>query len=129
MKSILFTLLAVMLLGLSSCSKSERISRTLNGKWKATMYEDQSIPEGTTLIYQFSRGKKGKGTGISSYVYSGFTVTTPFSYEIADEKMKYTTVDNNGVSTTAILNITKHKRKDMVFVNVSSGKTTKLEAQ
>lgn len=128
MKTTLFFLLFSAMI-FSACSKERRINRQLDGKWYATMYENIVISPQISYEFNFSKEKKGKGTGYNTISYPGFYSKTQFTYEINGETMKYMVQDSAGKIVTAHLNIVDHSKDRMVFVNLGNGKTTNLRAK
>ena len=87
MKNLFFALFALLTITLSACSKDRRINNKLEGTWKVTIYENVNMPDGSSLILTFDKGKKGKGTGTA--VGTGFFILSNFAfvYNIDNEKM------------------------------------------
>ncbi len=126
MKKILFALLAITTLSLSSCSKEQTINRQLDGSWNATIVDDVAVPSGTSVTYTFSKDKKGKGTG--TYTASGFGAfdgTYNFNYTIVDDKITWTYTNS---SVSEVYTVSDHSKKDMTFTN-TDGEKTVLEAK
>lgn len=66
----------------SSCTKVQRMSRRIDGDWKAVkLFGEDPSAQGEEWIFRFEKDKKGKGTGT-------ITVTTEFGTETY--KTRYT---------------------------------------
>lgn len=123
MKKLIFALIAVATLSLASCSKETRINNKLDGSWNVTQWENIAMPAGSSLTYEFNKGKKGAGSGKASG--TGYFVLTSydFSYQISDDKLEIlhgTTKDSYTVTEYSSNNVTLTK---------STGTVTKLEAK
>ena len=46
----------------TSCTKAGKLNRRLDGEWNLVTYDGQALPAGATVVLQFSKEKKGKGT-------------------------------------------------------------------
>lgn len=101
MKNVIFVFVAVLTIGLGSCSKDRRINKKLDGSWNVTVYENVVMPSGSSLNLTFKKGDNTSGTGTS--VGTGFFVLSNFEfiYNIDNEKMTLShgnTVDNYTIS-------------------------------
>ncbi len=123
MKKIIFALIAITMLSLSSCSKETRINNKLDGFWNVTQSDNIVMPAGSTLTLDFSKGKKGAGTGTSKGTGYFILATYDFAYQITSNKLEIlhaSTKDSYTVTEYTSQNITLTK---------SNGTISKLEAK
>jgi|GEM_PF-3292981 len=120
MKRLLFsiTTLTVFLL-ISSCHSDRRISRQLDGKWNVTKMNNQSLPGGESMTIVFSKDKKGKGTGASTYLDADYKTIRTFTYAVSDEKLTQT-YNQSGSDVDQVFTIEEHSRKKMVLLDAEN---------
>ncbi len=122
MKNLIFALVAVLTIGLTSCSKDRRINNKLDGSWKVTVYENVVMPSGSSLNLTFSKGSKGSGTGSSVgtgyFILSNFT----FIYNIDNEKLTLTSSSSADVYT-----VSEYSSKEVTLLT-PEGKKIVMEA-
>lgn len=129
MKRLLFGLLAVTALVMTSCSKDAKINRRLDGEWKVVSYDGEAPESTETETYAFTKTEKLSGTG--TYLYSSTSggssasITFPFTYTIADEKITLT-IDFGSGSESEIMEVITYEKDRMEFKD-SDGKITVLE--
>jgi hypothetical protein len=123
MKNLIFVLIAVLTIGLSSCSKDRRINNKLDGSWNVAVYEDIVMPTGSTLNLTFNKGSKGAGTGTSVgtgyFILSNFT----FIYNVADEKLTMTYG-----STVEVYAVSDYSSKEVTLLT-GEGKKIVMQAK
>ncbi|MCE3295707.1 MAG: hypothetical protein K0R65_1421 [Crocinitomicaceae bacterium] len=129
MKRLLFGLLAVTAMAMTSCSKDAKINKRLDGEWKVTSYDGEAPESGETEIYSFKKTEKLSGTGTYSYAStsggSSVSISFPFTYVIGDEKITVT-VDYGSGSDSEIFEVVTYEKDKMEFKE-SDGTITVLE--
>lgn len=125
MKRLLFGLLAVTALVMTSCSKDAKINKRLDGEWKVVSYDGQAPESGESETYTFVKTEKLSGTGTYNYTSGSATITFPFTYVIADEKITLT-VDFGSGSDSETSEVITYEKDKMEFKD-SEGKITVLE--
>lgn len=125
MKKIIFILVAVASLTLSSCSKEASINRKLDGSWKAVTVDNQAVQSGESLEITFSKDGKDNGTGTSTYSFGSTSYATSFTYTLAEDKLTSVTTVGNTTSTD-VVTVNTYTKDKIQWTN-SSGEITVLE--
>ena len=110
MKKIMFILVAVLALTVTSCSKESQINRKLDGSWTAVTYNGEAVQSGYAFDVTFSKNEKANGTGNSTYTIPGFpSVNVSFTYVLAEDKLTWTETSSSDSYTVTINTYTKDK--------------------
>lgn len=102
MKNLIFTLVAVLAIGLTSCSKDRRINKKLDGSWNVIVYKNAVMPSGSSLNLTFNKGSKGSGTGSS--VGTGYFILSNFSFIYNIDNKKLTIIYGSTVDVYTVSN-------------------------
>lgn len=120
MKRFLFSITTLItLLLVSSCHSDQRISRQLDGKWNVTKMNNQALPGGESMTIVFSKDKKGKGTGASTYLDADYKTIRTFTYAVSDQKLTQT-YSQSGSDVNHVFTIQDHSRKKMVLLDAEN---------
>lgn len=126
MKKLIYAAFILLAVAFTSCSKEARINRKLDGEWKVTSIEGQSLPTDQNMYFTFDKdGKKGKGT-YTAAMSSQESYSFNFDYTLSGDKLTLTptTGENN---QTEILTITKYESKRIEFIAGTLSQTYVLE--
>jgi hypothetical protein len=119
MKQLLFSLTVAIALLATSCQSNQRISRQLDGKWNVTKINNQSLPGGESMTIVFSKDKKGKGTGASTYIDAQYKTIRTFTYAVSNQKL-IETYNQSGSDVEQVFTIQDHSRKKMVLIDAEN---------
>jgi hypothetical protein len=120
MKKVIYATLLLVAVLITSCSKEVRINRKLDGEWKVTSIDGESLTEGYGFNFTFEKdGKEGKGS--LQNVYGAESVTVPFTYTLNDDKL--TLVMTSGTETeTEVLTINTYESKKIEMTDSENQK-------
>jgi hypothetical protein len=104
---ILFS--AFLLLVATACSKPQRMSRRIDGSWKATkMFGTEVDSAGQQWTFEFKKAKKGKGTGTLTIDDGSETIVHKTRYTMKrDDRMNLTVGDQWGAQTNIAWDISE----------------------
>jgi hypothetical protein len=103
MKKIAFLSLVVMFV-LASCSKSNKLNRSLDGTWNVVKINENPLPTGFSYSLKFTKEKNGKGA---------FTFTSSVSpsqtgtYSLIDDTKIVLTYSAEDIDTVTVVSYSK----------------------
>jgi hypothetical protein len=116
MKKGLLVLFVAIIAVVSSCSKDAKLNRRLEGEWKTTSIDGQTMAEyfggDVSITWKFEKEDKLTGSGSTTYSIMGEQETYPFTYTIKDEAI---TLTANGVSD--IFSVTTYDKDKIEMVD------------
>lgn len=124
MKKIMFILVAVIALTVTSCSKESQINRKLDGSWTAVTYNGEAIQSGYAYDVTFSKDKDGKGTGSSTVTNPFMPYNDSFTYALVGTQLTMTSTNSNIDPIVVTINTYE---KDKIQWTDSEGKITVLQ--
>jgi hypothetical protein len=89
MKKNALLLIMTVLLVLSSCSKANKVNKSIDGEWNVETIGGQNMDPGEKYVFKFDKDKKGKGSFTITYTYLGGTDVEIGNYILEDDKYLY----------------------------------------
>ncbi|ASS49450.1 MAG: hypothetical protein A3D31_02980 [Candidatus Fluviicola riflensis] len=105
MRSILAIFLTLFFV--TACSKDQRISRKIDGDWKATVFMGSNLDPDEEIRFTFNKDRNGEGTGTMVYTDWGMDEVYGVKYFIKNDYLTMI-VDQDAVVFT-INDITRKK--------------------
>ena len=87
-KYVLFLIMAVVLV-VTSCSKANKVNKSIDGEWNVETLAGESMPPGEKYVFKFEKDKKGKGSFTITYTYIGGSDVEIGNYILEDDKYLY----------------------------------------